>query len=309
MKPFLSILSLLIFFSTIAFSQANVDDALKTYFSRWQKGQSTTDVSEALLKMDLDNVFSKLEHLTTDTSQENRYATYRLIHYLGKKTTDPAIRKRAVKQLILGCKDKDSGIVGVILKELTSFATTDFDPESKYLLSEMAKKPMPYYELMIKICGWLDIKDLIYDFRQMIADKKGTVMQRWAMRLAMARMGEQDMLDYCMGRIRKIPVNDDVVYDLVPDMIYTRQKPMFNYLFQIIRSNDKSCSSPNPDSGAKILCGYRVMEQIAPYIQNFPVEVDKSGELKSGDYDKALQEARSWIKQNAASYTIKNEGY
>ena len=301
--------ALLFLLTTYALAQSKTDEALRTYYSLWQKGLPTTDVSEIVMKMETDNVFSKLEHFTTDTSEDKRLATYRLIDYIGEKSNDKSVRQRAVRQIIMGCNDRDGGIVGINMKNLTSFSINDFEAESKYQLSEMAKKPMSYYELLIKICGWLNIKDLNYDFHQMITDKKGNVKQRWAMRLAMARMGEQDMLDYCVQRVSKIPVNDDVVYDLVPDLIYTKQKPMFDYLFQIIESDEKTCSSPNPDSNAKIICGYRVIEQIAPYIQGFPVEIGASGDLKTKDYEKTLLEVRNWIKQNKDTYIIKKEAF
>ena len=308
MKTLLT-LTFLALTSICVLSQSKADEALKTYYAQWQKGLPTTDVSEILLKMDSNDVFDKLEHFTTDTSEDKRLATYRLMDYLGEKSGDKTVRQRAVKQIIMGCNDRDGGIIGVNLKNLTSFSLSDFEAESKYLLSEMAKKPMPHYELVIKICGWLGTNDLIYDFRKQITDKKGNVKQRWAMRLAMARMGELDMLDYCLQRVLKIPVNDDVVYDLVPDIIYTRQKPMFDYLLQIIESDEKKCSSPNPDSNAKILCAYRVIEQIAPYIENFPVEVSASGDLKTKDYEKTLVEIRNWIKQNKDTYIIKKEAF
>jgi hypothetical protein len=100
-----------------------------------------------------------------------------------------------------------------------------------------------------------------------------------------------------------------MIYDLVPDMIYTRQKSMFDYLFRIIESNEKTCSSPNPDSSTKILCAYNVIGQIAPFIQKFPVEVRASGDLKSNDYEKTLLDVRNWIKENKAKYVIKSDGF
>ena len=309
MKYILALIPCLLTSCAIVFSQSNVDEALSNYYSQYLKGESTMVISNSLVKMNSDAVFNRLERNTLDTSERKRYATFKLIDFIGIKSADASVRKRAVKQLVLGCKDKDGGIVGTVLKDLTFYNIADFEPESKYLLSEMSKKPMPHYELVIKICGWLNITDLIYNFRQMITDKKGNVMQRWAMRLAMARMGEQDMLDYCMQRIRNIPVNDNMAYDLVPDMVYTRQRPMFDYLFKIIESDDKNCSSPNPDSNAKILCGYRVIEQIAPYIKYFPVEVGVSGDLKVKNYEKALIDVRNWIKQNKDTYVIKNEEF
>ena len=140
--------------------------------------------------------------------------------------------------------------------------------------------------------------------------KEGTSAQdRWAMRLALARMGEPDMTDYCLARLKKVKVNDDVVYEFIPDLIYTRQKPIFDHLLTLIESDEKNCSSSNPDSDEKIICAYRIIEQIAPYIENFPAKVDVSGELQTNDYAKLLVEVRTWITQNRESYKIVDNNF
>jgi hypothetical protein len=290
-------------------SQNNIDETLKTYFVKFQKGESTIDISEKLLTFKEEAVVKALEPLTSDSSANKRYAVYRLINYLGHHITKPALSKKLVAQLVTGCNDKDAGIVGANLKSLTTFESGIFDAEMKYTLSEMVKKPHSHYQMLIKICGWLEIKELNYNFRQMLTDKKINARDRWAMRIAMARMGEADMIDYCLQKIKNTKVDDNVIYELVPDMIYTRQKAMFDALLQIIESDDKNCSSANPDSDVKMVCGFSVIELIAPYIENFPVKVRTSGDLDVKDYDKALLDVRNWIKGNRDTYGIKKTGY
>jgi hypothetical protein len=211
--------------------------------------------------------------------------------------------------LVNGCKDKDAGITGANLKNLATFDPGVFDAEMKYILSEMVKKPHSHYQMLIKLCGWLEIKDLNYNFRQMLTDKKINARDRWAMRIAMARMGEADMIDYCLQKIKNTKFDDNLLYELVPDMIYTRQKPMFDYLLQVIESDDKNCGSANPDSDVKIVCGFSIIEMIAPYIENFPVKVRASGDIDARDYEKALLDVRNWIKQNRDTYGIKKDRF
>jgi hypothetical protein len=287
----------------------NIDESLKIYFTKFQKGEPTADISEKLLKYKEDDLVKEVERFTTDTSANKRYATYHLINYLGHHITKPAMQRKLVMLLITGCNDKDAGIVGSNLKNLATFKPAVFDSEMKYMLSEMAKKPHSHYQMLIKICGWLEIKDLGYNFRQMLTDKKINSRDRWAMRIAMARMGEADMIDYCLQKIKTTKVNDDVIYDLVPDMIYTRQKPMFDYLLQIIESDEKNCGSANPDSDVKMVCGFHIIELISPYIENFPAKVRASGDLDTRDYDKTLLDVRNWIKQNRETYVIIKEGF
>jgi hypothetical protein len=290
-------------------SQNNIDETLKTYFVKFQKGESTINISEKLLTFKEDITVKAVESYTTDSSANKRYADYRLINYLGHHITKSALSKKLVMLLVNGCNDKDAGIVGANLKNLTTFEPDIFDAEMKYILSEMVKKPHSNYQMLIKICGWLEIKDLNYNFRQMLTDKKINARDRWAMRIAMARMGETDMIDYCLQKIKNTKFDDNVIYELVPDMIYTRQKPMFDYLFQIIESDDKNCGSANPDSDVKMVCGFSVIEIIATYIENFPVKIRASGDIDAKDYDKTLLDVRNWIKQNRETYGIKKEGF
>jgi hypothetical protein len=288
-------------------SQKTIIKPLKIYFEKWEKGISTVTEQEILLKGNVEEVISEAERFVADTSASKRYAAYHLLGYLGAKIENKGLRKRAIKQLIFGSNDKDGGIAGNCFRMLTIFDVSDFDTEAKYLLGEMAKKPRSHYEILVKICGWLDINDLNYDFRRLIEEKKGSVHDRWFIRLAMARMGEKDMIDYVLDRIENIKVNDDVVYELIPDVVYVRQKVLFDYLLNIIESDDKECNSSNPDSDEKIICAYRVIEQVAPYIENFPAKVDIAGELISNNYNKTLEDVRIWIKQNSNDYKLKSD--
>ena len=249
------------------------------------------------------------ENVTSDSLSDKRYSAYSLIAYLGQKTEKADLRKHAAKKLIEGSNDKDGGIGGYCLKMLTYFSVSDFDLDAKVQLAEMAKKPRTHYELIIKLCGWLNIKELGRDFRSAVEEKKGGMRERWAMRIALARMGEADMVAYCSGRLLKAGVSDDVVYDFFPDVIYTRQKTLFDYLLTIIESDQKQCSSSNPDSDEKIICAFRVIELVAPYIKDFPAKTDVAGGLVSTNYDQTLKEVRIWIQQNRTTYTILGDGF
>lgn len=287
------------------FSQNSLTDQLNRYISQWQKGESVADIKKQLLQSDQDDVLSEIERFAADTNVNKRYAIYRLLGDIGVTFDKPKSRTRAIRQIVFGTNDRDGGISGANLKALTFFNANDFDAEAKYILSEKAKTKGSHYKLLVQLCGWLKTTDLIYDFRQKIDQKEGTSVQdRWAMRLALARMGEQDMTDYCLARLKKVKINDDVVYEFIPDLIYTRQKPIFDHLLTLIESDEKNCSSSNPDSDEKIICAYRIIEQIAPYIENFPAKVDVSGELQTNDYAKLLVEVRTWISQYRESYKV-----
>jgi len=302
-----------IVFLTFGFTihaQTNVNLMVDNYVKATIEKRSTSDQLKQILLSDNLQVFYAILPSLSDSTAETRAEAYRLLSALGYACKDAAVRKRIVKQMIKGCRDKDSGICGMELNSLTHFLKDDFDKEAAYELSLLTKQNLPHYHILIKLTGFVGIPDLITVYRQMLAEKKYPNSQsRWALHLALARMGEQDEIDYCVQKVRKTPINDDVVYELLPDLIYTRQKNAFDYLLEIIESNDENCSSSNADSNVKIVCAYRIMEQIAPCIENFPVETGVSGDLKTSNYDTALAKVREWIKLNKESYVIKTDSF
>lgn len=309
MKKYIVLYISFCFLSFIGKSQSNLNDGLNTYYNQSRQGQPVIDISKKLLKFNNDDLLFAISNAVNDTSMDKRLALYKLLNFIGHETNKSSFKKQAIKQLINGLSDRDGGIIGLNLQYITTFELKDFDTELKYKISEQSKTPQPHYEMFIKICGWLGNNDMVYEFRNMISEKKGDVKSRWAMRLAMARMGEPDMVDYCLGRIQKIPVGDDMVYEIVPDIIYTRQKVLFDYLLKVIESDAKNCSSPNPASNTKFICAFRIIEQLAPYIEDFPVSADTSGDLKEKNYDKALTDVRKWIIANRETYKIRESVY
>ena len=121
-------------------------------------------------------------------------------------------------------------------------------------------------------------------------------------------MDHQEAIDYLVSKLQTAPVGDDFVYDIVPDLIYTRQQPVFEFIEGIINSEELNCQSADPDSNAKILCGYRVLEYIAYAIDNFPIAVDDYGVAIINNYENALSEVRRWFVDNP-NYQLKKDIY
>ncbi len=239
-----------------------------------------------------------------------RRVSLQTISNFGSKSTDSEIRHLAVQHIIKGLDDEDVSIVGVTAEYLTEFDTIDFDAENKYIINRKIRENTSYLSKLILISGWLNIRELMYNYRQMISqsevyDKK----ERWNMYLAMARMGDADALHYIMQKIKSVTVNDDIVYEIYPDLAYTRQKQAFDFLLEKIMSDSKDCLSSNPDNEAPIICAYRIMEYVGPYITDFPLEIDTYGELIIVDYEDDLLRVRNWIENNKVDYEIIKDKY
>jgi hypothetical protein len=83
----------------------------------------------------------------------------------------------------------------------------------------------------------------------------------------------------------------------------------YDYLITVLNDDTKNCMSPNPNSGAQIVCGYRVMEFLAPVIANFPLKTYEGiNQIKTDNYQAALETARAWFKENP-DYKIKDDTF
>lgn len=130
------------------------------------------------------------------------------------------------------------------------------------------------------------------------SNNKLSAQIRWTAHLALARLGEKSALDYILQRVQKLGVDDDVVYDLFPGLVYTRQRIAINYVIEVMKRDDKNCMSADPENPEPINCAYRALEFLAPVIEDFPIKTDASGDLDVEDYAAALAEARAWFKQH-----------
>jgi len=70
-----------------------------------------------------------------------------------------------------------------------------------------------------------------------------------------------------------------------------------------------TCLSANADSEENILCGYRVLEYIAPVMINFPLPIDEFSELEIDDYEAGLSEVRQWMADQDGEYELVMDRY
>ncbi|WKK85775.1 hypothetical protein QYS48_01405 [Marivirga arenosa] len=100
-----------------------------------------------------------------------------------------------------------------------------------------------------------------------------------------------------------------MIYDLSLLLLaYTRNKEAFDFLVKEIQNDATNCSAANPSSNKKISCAYRIMEAVAPAIQNFPIPTDDFGSLMVENYETALTELRAWFNENS-NYQIIQDTY
>lgn len=191
---------------------------------------------------------------------------------------------------------------------LTHFKKSDFTQQDKDTLKSIFYKRPPHLDEFIKLIGYVGIPELQSDLFSLTQPANPKDI-RWASLLALARMGDQTATSSIMTRVKKLPVNDDVVYEIFPDLIYTRQREAVDYVVQALQSDDNNCTSADNDHPEAIPCGYRIMELLPSAIKNYPLKLEASGDIKTKDYKKALSMVRDWFRKKGAAYEIDSSTY
>lgn len=249
-------------------------------------------------------ILNALQKYQTDTLPEVRAKVYYLTQKVGLASHESAIRQKVVNMLLEGCRDADSGNSGIASSYLEVFSPADFDEPAKEQLRELIQQPAFHYYRILRLAGYVQLQDQIDIIQQKIASGELTVQAKWSAYLALARMGDESALYYCLGKVSRYPVNDDVVYELLPELIYIRQPLAINYVIDVLYHDKPACESADPEASEYILCGYRVMEMLAPVIRDFPLTLDVSGDLDVESYQVALQQVRDWFQEQGDQYII-----
>jgi hypothetical protein len=287
-----------------------VSQQLNAYFSSIRKGESASP--DDLLK-NLKGEKGLVESIIPyqkDTVTSVRYQAYTLLAQIGKRSNNKAERQQAVTQLLTAWQDSDSGTSGVAGSELSSFLRADFSPAAIDSLKALLQRQPAHYSKVVRLVGYLGLRDQIPVIQSHLQTKQiVSSSDKWSAYIALCRLGDPSALTFVMGRVKKLGMNDDVVYEILPDLVYTRQRELIQHMVEALHSNDPTCESSDPENSKPIACGYRIMEMLAPVVKDFPIKSDPSGDLAATDYKKALEQVRQWFKTKGSGYVIWDEGY
>lgn len=255
-----------------------------------------------------DNLIEEASKYMKDSTSKARLFAYELIHQAGKKSKDSNTRQKAVHYLVEACKDKSSGNVGVASQYLQQYKKSDFGLAARDSLASIVKRGSYYLDNLVLLAGYLDINNSV--IKTVLLKPKYNDKIKWAAHLALARKGDNEEINYCIKAVKSKEMSDAVIYRLLPGLVYTRQKAAIDYLVTILNSNEKSCLSPNPENPSQIICGYRVMEFLAPVIKDFPLQlIEGVNQIKTDNYETALETARKWFKEHGNNYEIKTDTF
>lgn len=252
---------------------------------------------------ELGTLIKKLTPFYKDTISFIRQKAYYLTYKKASRSYDQ--RALAISILIDGCGDNDGGIVGQNLGFLKTFSLNDFDEKSiDQIKQKLTNHRVPHYKDFVLLAGFVGTgKDVLY---QKLLDQNVSGKVKWYVSLALARMGNTEQITNCLSKVKKLPVNDDLLDNVMPDLIYMRQKEAIDYCISILNSDEKLCHSLNPDNYESMNCGYRILEMLAPVILDIPVSLDTTGNLNSNNLESLLTTVRQWVVSHQ-QYQIKKD--
>ncbi|MDA3891172.1 MAG: hypothetical protein PF517_05855 [Salinivirgaceae bacterium] len=277
---------------------ATAQTDLGTYMNTYRvKGESSIGTEQKILsETNLRKLIKQLEPFYVDSlitvRRKAYYLTYKKAIIEPDKNQLPAINK-----MVSACSDKNSSIINQNMDYLKQFPIEAFNSKAKDEIKKLLILPkyLQFSDIYL-IAAFLQIgREPIY--KLLLSDNTPQKF-KWKLQLALARLGDPKTIGDVMKNAHTLTTDDKVVAYLVPDLIYTRQKPAIDYCIAIINEKESNCSSPNAESSAKMVCGYRVMELIAPVIVDFPLVTDASGTVVTNSYPQALEQTRKWFEEN-----------
>lgn len=235
-----------------------------------------------------------------------RRLVYKNICKAVKKETGIKTRQKGVFILVdKGLFDSDAGNIYRVINYLDELPEAYFDGKTKNRLATLILKHPPHFSKLIRLIGKVNVVQLLaYLEVNLQNDKELTASEIWNVNLVLARWGDEVKAEYCVESVKRLGLSDEIVFRLVPDLIYTQQRVVFNYLFDVILKDELNCSSTDPDNEIEINCAYRLLEYISPHISDFPLRLTPSGELDVEDYEEALFKVRAWIESNRHTYQM-----
>ena len=124
----------------------------------------------------------------------------------------------------------------------------------------------------------------------------------------MSRLGVVEAQKEYLAKLGTMTIEDEFVINNLQNAVYTKNMDIYKRLFKEILSDERNCMSANNDDSSKIPCAYRIIEAIAPTIKDFPVKINRIGEIE-GDPQEELLKARNWITAHLQDFQINTSLY
>lgn len=193
-----------------------------------------------------------------------------------------------------------------ITNQLKSFSFHSFSSKHKEKLQGyLIFQKRPPQELIL-FSGFLKMETTLLVLAKKHPNNKPLLQK---INMALVRSGNFSKTNTLWKNLEKLTVDDPFVYEILPLLAYTKERIIYDWLLNQIKLNQENCHPADAESAGNINCAYRIIEAIAPAINEFPIPLDKWGDLNINSYSKGLEIVRKWIEKNQKNYTLNKHRY
>lgn len=282
--------------------------ALKSAVDKYRTQQDAVSLETLRNHANPKEVAAAIYATTLDTLLTEHQSTVQLIKVLSRKVTDPACRESYVHSLVEILWRSPAATGASALQAMQQFERKSFSQHAKDDLMTYISQRKENRGDAILLLGFIGNSNDIAFLKGLAHYATVSKKDKYKVRLALVRLNDMASIQEYVAELQQKKINDALISNVLPDLIYTHHPAVYKMLLAELNNEVPACLSANNDSAEEILCAYRILEQLAPQLRDFPVTVDRSGEL-NGDYVQALQTARAWYAQHTDSFSINADHY
>lgn len=303
------IIILITLFHKISYSQSDISKQVNLLMSQIRSGSIIT-VDKEKLKISSNNkeLLTVLSKYYTDTLANVRYEALSLSSQLALNSKDKSLINKSINDLISNCIVKNS-INNQIVNLLKKYKQTDFSLIELEKIKQVLQLQESNIGTLSKIYAFVGKETALTDLNSFLSKQNLSKNDKKDLKLALVRSGDERLANKMLETLKQQVINDELIYNALPDIIYTKNKLLYQFLLNAILSDSKKCSSANNDDNTPIICAYRLIEQVAPHINNFPITINGKGEINSKDLSVTLIDIRKWIIENNNNFDIITTNY
>jgi hypothetical protein len=194
-----------------------------------------------------------------------------------------------------------------LIGELQNFTPTDFSAADRLRLTTLLiAEEVPHRDRLFLLAGYLGMADAL---RAVPPELRRTERLQRSYVLALVRAGDPERRQQLLRSLPTLPYDDTFVYQVLPLLIYTHDRAVYDFLIGRLLRDNRGCRSADLHASDRVDCGYRLLEALAPVLADFPWRVGPGGDLDVADYPAALREARAWLRAHRQDYRIVRDRY
>lgn len=248
-------------------------------------------------------VFPLLVDYLQDTLLTVRRQAYRYLGRMGMHPANDTLQQQVVVLLVSGCGKEPAVIVKQIVDYLSRYPASAFTAEAIKQVTALITDTICCKGDICRLAAKVPDSTTQTRLKQQL-QVTTTPSVKWDIYLALARLGDEAAIGTLLNELQRLPLNNGFVETLVPGLLYTQRKAVYDYLLGQVLKSEGDCYTQHPDKEQRVDCAYFLMEQLAGNIVGYPVKANAYGETTEPMTRATLEETRAWIKENINSYTI-----